>query len=133
MTICNKPEIAKEIRALLTKETAGQRGKNKALGMVIRFIFPVFPGFSISEIIFLQLMARVKWMNQGDIDDQVSRRRKSVGGTGDIEASHAGNNVTAARLRGIVICTRNSAGSSGEGQPSLVGQPSETVSQSLKG
>jgi hypothetical protein len=117
---------------LLTKETAGQRGKSKALGMVIRFTSPVFPGFSISEIIFLQL-ARVKWMNQGDIDDQVSRRRKSVGGTGDIEASHAGNNVTAARLRGIVICARNSAGSSGEGQPSLVGQPTETVSQSLMG
>jgi hypothetical protein len=27
--------------------------------------------FSISQSIFLQLMARVKWMNQGDINDQI--------------------------------------------------------------
>jgi hypothetical protein len=37
MTICNELEIAKEITTLLTKEIAGQLGKSKALGTVIRF------------------------------------------------------------------------------------------------
>jgi hypothetical protein len=125
MTVSNEPEISKEIRTLLTKGIAGQRGKSKALGMVIRFIRSVFPGFSISERILLQfkLMTRVKWMNQRD---NVSRRRESIGGTGYIEASHAGNIVIVAR--GIVICTRNSTGSTKGGQPSLGGQPTETIS-----
>jgi hypothetical protein len=42
MTICNEPEIAKDIRTLLTKGIVGQRGKHKALGMKFRFICPDF-------------------------------------------------------------------------------------------
>jgi hypothetical protein len=64
-------------------------------------------------------------MNQGDIGDQISRRHKLVGGTGPLAALRpamlvTGDNVTAAR--GIVICARNSTGSSKGGQPSLGGQ-----------
>ena len=110
MAICNEPEIPKEIWTLLTKGIAGQRGKSKPMSMIIRFICPVFPSFSISKGIVLQLMMRSKGMNQRDICDQISRGGKAVGGTGDIEARHAGNNVSAAK--GIVFCTRNSTGSS---------------------
>jgi hypothetical protein len=64
MAICNEPEIPKEIWTLLTKGIAGQRGKSKTLSMIIRFIRPVFPSFSISKGIVLQLMMRSKGMNQ---------------------------------------------------------------------
>jgi hypothetical protein len=47
MIISNEPETSKEIKTLLIKGTAGQQGKSKALGMVICFIYPIFPGFSI--------------------------------------------------------------------------------------
>ena len=110
MAISNEPEIPKEIWTLLTKGIAGQRGESKTVSMVICFIRPVFPGFSISERIILQLMTRGKGVNKSDISNQISWRRKAVGGTGYIEASHAGNNVTAAR--GIIISTRNSTWSS---------------------
>jgi hypothetical protein len=86
-TIFKEPKILKKIRTLLTKGIAGQLGKSKALGMVIRFVCPGFPGFSISERILLQLIPRVKWMHQSDImiGNQISRRHTLVGGTGNIE------------------------------------------------
>jgi hypothetical protein len=111
MTISHEPEIPKEIRTLLAKGIAGQRCKSKT---VFRFTRSVFPGFIISERILVQLMTRVEGMNQRDIGDQISRRRKSVEGTGYIEASQTGNNVIAAR--GIVICIRNSNGQAEEGK-----------------
>jgi hypothetical protein len=49
-------------------------------------------------------------MKQRDSGDHISRRRKLVGGTGYIEVSHTGNNVTAAK--GILMLTRDSTGSS---------------------
>jgi hypothetical protein len=126
MTISNEPEISKEIQTLLTRGIAGQRGKSKATGMVIRFTHPVFPEEGFSKGILL--MTRFKWTNQRDICDQISRRHKSVGGTGHIEASHAGNNVTAV-ARGKVICSYSAHGTAlglvEEGSPALVANLAE--------
>jgi hypothetical protein len=49
-------------------------------------------------------------MNQRDISDQIRVSRRH--GRRYIQASHAGNNVTAVRgiLRRLVVCTRSSAG-----------------------
>jgi hypothetical protein len=60
------------------------------MGIVFRFSLgsPLythdFHCFSISEsrTILLQLMTRVRWINQCDISDQISRRLTSVGDTG---------------------------------------------------
>jgi hypothetical protein len=101
MAICNEPEIPKEIWTLLTKGIAGQLGKSKTMSMIIRFIRPVFPSFSISKGIVLRLMTRSKGMNQRDICDQISRGSKAVGGTGDIEDS---NNVSAASDNCAKLC-----------------------------
>jgi hypothetical protein len=80
---------------LLTKRIASQLGKSKALGIVIRFMCPVYlVSASARESSFNSVIAGVKWMNQarkrghqGDISDQISRTCKLVGGTGYIEAS----------------------------------------------
>jgi molybdopterin biosynthesis enzyme len=84
MTVSNEPEILKEVLALMTKGIAGQLGKSKAVGMVVRDRLMALPGFSISERTLFLLMTRVKWnlewMNQRDICDRsrISMRRKSV-------------------------------------------------------
>jgi hypothetical protein len=61
---------------------AGQhRSIGEKHGLIVRFLLVLtgFPGSSIRDRIFLQLMTRVKWMNHHDrcmtmICDQISRR-----------------------------------------------------------
>jgi hypothetical protein len=57
------------------------------MSMIIRFIGPVFPSFSISKGIVLQMMMRSKGMNQRDICDEISRGGKAAGGTGDMKVT----------------------------------------------
>jgi hypothetical protein len=113
------------IRTLLTvtKGSELQANGTGGLGHGNLFYMPCFSWLQhqLENPLSIDDESQIKWMNQRDICDQISRRHQLVGGTGYIEASHAGNNVTAAR--GIVICTRNSTGYGLGGQPSLGGQP----------